>query len=67
MLCLAAILDTDRIEFIDFPENLFTNTRVQDPVLGNTSIMAADFEILKTYVKKFESGTWTEGKEAVGE
>jgi polyisoprenyl-teichoic acid--peptidoglycan teichoic acid transferase len=63
LICLAAILDKDRIEFINFPENLFTNTRVQDPVLGNTSIMAADFEILKTYVKKFENGTWSEGND----
>jgi hypothetical protein len=24
----------------------------------NTSILAADFEVLKTYVQKFNDGTW---------
>ena len=56
LACLAAILDQDKIEFVSFPEHLFTVSRVQDPVLGNTSILDADFNILKSYVGKFQAG-----------
>lgn len=56
LACLAAILDEDQIEFTSFPEDLFTVDRVQDPVLGNTSILSADFEILKSFVGKFQAG-----------
>ena len=47
-------------EFVSFPEALFKSDRVQDPVLGNTSILAADFEVMKTYVQKFNEGAWFE-------
>jgi polyisoprenyl-teichoic acid--peptidoglycan teichoic acid transferase len=60
LLCLAAMLEPERIQFVSFPESLFKVDRVQDPVLGNTSILAADFKALKTYVKKFNEGTWFE-------
>jgi LCP family protein required for cell wall assembly len=58
LLCLAAMLDTQKIEFVNFPENLFESGRVRDPVLGNTSILKADFDVLKTYVVSFINGTW---------
>ena len=48
------------IQFVSFPEALFKLDRVQDPVLGNTSILAADFNALKTYVQKFNEGRWFE-------
>jgi polyisoprenyl-teichoic acid--peptidoglycan teichoic acid transferase len=60
LLCLAAMLEPENIEFVSFPESLFKLDRVQDPVLGNTSILAADFEVLKTYVQKFNDGLWFE-------
>ena len=63
LLCLAAMLDTQKLEFLSFPESLFKSERVRDPVLGNTSILAADFEILKTYVQKFSNGAWRPPKE----
>ena len=56
LLCLASRLDAEKIEFLSFPEDLFKNARVQDPVLGYTSIVDADFEVLKKYVQKFEEG-----------
>lgn len=58
LACLAKMLDTQKIEFLNFPEELFESTRVRDPVLGSTSILKADFDTLKTYVRKFERGTW---------
>jgi anionic cell wall polymer biosynthesis LytR-Cps2A-Psr (LCP) family protein len=56
LACLAAILDSEDIAFESFPDDMFTVGRVQDPVLGNTSILEADFEAMKTYVRKFQAG-----------
>jgi len=67
LICLAGKLNADNIGFVNFPDDLFENTRVQDPVLGNTSIISVDFGILKAYVKKFEDGTWSGVKDDAGE
>ena len=67
LVCLAGRLNAGSIEFVNFPEELFENTRVRDPVLGYTSIIAADFDVLKAYVKKFEAGTWSGVREDAGE
>lgn len=56
LACLATQLKPDQIEYFSFPDNLFISTRVRDPVLGNTSILDADFDILKKYVQSFEAG-----------
>ena len=56
LACLAAMLDSQDIEFVSFPPEMFTVGRVQDPVLGNTSILEVDFEALSTYVRKFQAG-----------
>jgi polyisoprenyl-teichoic acid--peptidoglycan teichoic acid transferase len=58
LLCLRARLSKQGVEFLSFPESLFKGDRVHDPVLGNTSIQAADFEVLKIYVQKFNEGRW---------
>lgn len=58
LLCLRARLSKQAVEYLSFPEGLFKGDRVRDPVLGNTSIQAADFEILKIYVQKFNEGRW---------
>jgi hypothetical protein len=31
---------------------------VQDPVLGNTSILEVDFDVLRTFVQNFNEGKW---------
>ena len=46
------------VKFDNFPEDLFQNGRVQDPVLGNTSILEVDFDVLKAYVNDFNEGNW---------
>ena len=58
LTCLSMHLKPENIEFLSFPNSLFKNSRVQDPVLGYTSIMDADFEVLKAYVQRFEEGNW---------
>ncbi len=60
LLCLRRKLDTQKIDYLSFPDNLFQSERVRDPVLGNTSILAADFEVLKEYVQRFKDGLWRE-------
>ena len=58
LLCLRRRMDTEQIDFLSFPDNLFESERVRDPVLGNTSILAVDFEVLKEYVQRFTDGLW---------
>ena len=65
LLCLRTKLDSKKIEFLSFPETLFKSERVRDPVLGNTSILDADFEVLADYVKRFSDGLWREPEDNI--
>ncbi|MCI0607781.1 MAG: LCP family protein [Anaerolineae bacterium] len=65
LLCLAAMLDTQKIEFVSFPETLFKSGRVQDPVLGNTSILEVDFNILRIHTQNFKDGAALEPEEGL--
>ena len=65
LLCLASKLNAKNIEFVSFPEMIFKNGRVQDPVLGNTSIVEVDFNILRIYTQKFNHGTQFEPEEGL--
>lgn len=67
LLCLRRKLAPEKIDFLHFPETLFKSARVRDPVLGNTSILDADYEVLTDYVQKFEAGLWREPDEQVRE
>lgn len=67
LLCLKAKIDPDEIDFLSFPETLFKSERVNDLVLGNPSILDADFEVLTEYVKKFNDGDWRQPEEFIRE
>lgn len=67
LLCLRRKLDPQKIDFLSFPENLFKSARVRDPVLGNTSILEADFELFTDYVQKFKDGLWRQPDEFIRE
>ncbi len=58
LLCLAHLLDPQKIVAVNFPESLFTGTRIHDPVLGYTFIWDVDFNLLRAYVAHFNNGTW---------
>jgi len=62
LVCLSSMLDKQKIEYLYFPDELFKSARVQDPVLGYTSVWDVDFDVLKTYVQKFEDGTWSDSE-----
>lgn len=60
LICLASILDPQAIKSVNFPEELFGLKRVNDPILGNTSILDVDFNMLKAYVQEFTNGNWNQ-------
>ena len=56
--CLGTQLTGADIVFLNWPEDIFEGTRVDDPVLGRTFIWDADFELLRLYVDAFARGEW---------
>ncbi len=58
LLCVGSLITPDKVVAVDFPQNLFTGSRVQDPVLGYTFVWDVDFNMLRAYVKYFNQGTW---------
>lgn len=58
LLCLGSKIDPERIQSVDFPAELFTPSRIQDPVLGYTFIWDVDFNMLRAYVQYFDKGAW---------
>ncbi len=58
LLCLGSLLTPDKVVSVDFPAQLFTGSRVQDPVLGYTFVWDVDFKILRAYVQYFNNGSW---------
>jgi LCP family protein required for cell wall assembly len=59
LACLASQLPRQNITMYNFPENLFTGTRVYDPVFGKeVFIWDVDFQLLRNYVAQFQAGSW---------
>jgi len=59
LACIGTQIKSDDIIFASFPEELFTQDRIYDPVFkGRIFIWDADFNILRDYVKRFNEGTW---------
>jgi LCP family protein required for cell wall assembly len=59
LACLGTKLPPQNIAFASFPQELFKQTRVFDPVFNKRiSIVDADFSILQDYVVQFQAGTW---------
>jgi LCP family protein required for cell wall assembly len=59
LACLATKLPLENIAFASFPEELFSGTRVYDPVFEKrVFIWDADFNILRDYVNQFNTGAW---------
>lgn len=58
LLCLGSLVTPDKVLAVDFPADLFTGTRIQDPVLGYTFVWDVDFNMLRAYVQYFNQGTW---------
>jgi LCP family protein required for cell wall assembly len=61
LICLASLVQPEDLEALAFPDELLTGTRIQDPVLGNTFVWEADFNVLREYVGRFNEGAWSNG------
>lgn len=59
LACLANQMNGTDVVFASFPINLFKATKTFDPQLGaTTTTAAADFNILRDYIDRFQQGTW---------
>jgi hypothetical protein len=59
LACLATQLPRGNIALHSFPEELFTASRVYDPVFEKTVfVWDADFLVLRNYVQEFQKGGW---------
>jgi hypothetical protein len=59
LACLGTKLTGADITFVSFPEELFGQTRIYDPVFDNRIfVWDVDFNILRDYVTRFNAGTW---------
>jgi LCP family protein required for cell wall assembly len=57
--CIGTQIQPSNIVFAAFPEDLFKQSRILDPVFGKrVFIWDVDFNILHDYVKQFNEGTW---------
>jgi LCP family protein required for cell wall assembly len=59
LACIGTRIPPGNITFASFPSEHFKLTRVFDPVFnGRVSVWDVDFEVLRSYVQLFHSGTW---------
>jgi len=63
LACLGTQLPPENIAFASFPQELFTGTRVYDPVFKKKLfVWDADFSILREYIAQFTAGIWPMGR-----
>ncbi len=59
LACIGTKLQPENIIFSSFPENLFTQDRIYDPVFKKEVFYwNTDFATLRDYVSQFNNGTW---------
>ena len=59
LACIGSQIRPENIRFASFPEELFTQTRIYDPVFkANVFVWDVDFDILREYIAQFQAGTW---------
>ena len=59
LACLGTQLPRQNISLHNFPENLFTGSRIYDPVFDkDVFIWKVDYDILQQYVADFQAGSW---------
>lgn len=61
LACLGTKIDPQNIIFTSFPEELFEQDRVYDPVFKkNVFTWKVDYDILREYIQRFNRGDWPE-------
>ena len=60
LTCITQKLPKGNMEFLNWPQGMFTGTRIQDPVLGYTFIWDVNNDLIRAYVAEFNNGQWPE-------
>ncbi|MFT3895970.1 MAG: LCP family protein [Anaerolineales bacterium] len=59
LACIGTQIKPENIRFAVFPQELFKQTRIYDPVFkARVFIWDVDFDILRDYIAQFQAGTW---------
>ncbi|HXD09881.1 MAG TPA: LCP family protein, partial [Anaerolineales bacterium] len=59
LACIGPSLEPQNIIFTNFPEDIFTQDRVYDPVFNKSVfVWNADYDRVRDYVNQFNSGEW---------
>ena len=59
LACIGSQIRPENIRFAVFPQDLFTQTRIYDPVFkARIFVWDVDFDILRDYIAQFQAGTW---------
>ncbi len=59
LACIGTKIKPENITFASFPQELFKETRIMDPVFDKrVFVWDVDFNILRDYVARFQAGTW---------
>lgn len=68
LACLGTKIKPENITFASFPQELFKETRILDPVFDKkVFIWDVDFNILRDYVARFQAGTWPNASPSIEE
>ena len=66
LACLATQMKGTDVVFASIPLEMFKVDKMYDPQLkATTSILDADFNVLRDYIDRFQQGTWPEPQTAV--
>lgn len=59
LACLATQMKGTDVVFASFPMETFKGVKMYDPQLkATTSVLEADFDVLRGYIDRFQAGTW---------
>ena len=59
LACLANEMNGTGVFFASLPMDMFKNAKVFDPQLkATTSVLEADYDLLRDYIDRFQQGTW---------
>jgi LCP family protein required for cell wall assembly len=68
LACLGTRIPPGNITFASFPQELFKESRIFDPVFDKrVFIYEVDFNILRDYVTRFQAGAWPEESPSIEE
>jgi LCP family protein required for cell wall assembly len=59
LACLATQMRGTNVVFASFPMEVFKGAKMYDPQLkATTSVLEADYDVLRDYIDRFQQGTW---------